>query len=448
MSFMADRYSKTLIAGALGLLMAMPSTANQVVGAQGAVLRTLSGSYGELFPGGSEFPADVALLALEIERDGQATRLLVPGTETYTPEFSPTLVHDGRAEVTYLLWEGLHNGIHPQLYLRSFDGLQWGEAIELSGSPFSRKGHPQLVVTRDRSMEPNAEGGVIEVERAVLHVFWWEELEDQLRKRYAPLVLEAGHFIGAHPVADLSSRILPDVDSIFQPYFGDVLKVQTGPDLGSVMALWVEQDLGKLVSVELDVAPRALSRLAESVFDFLRMQDASLPPAQLAAMVGDHIAAVGGSLHPATLEYVKRSVVSLLAAAAPGELATEGMQAAAGRVGAHILVIGRFQGIELDTSASSLGIIQATHPDGARPWHHFNATRVATFQLPVEATPASHYFVSKSGRDACVAWQVDNHVYYRESAPGGWSEPRSIDLSPTLDLATVLSILEQRTLDR
>ncbi len=44
-------------AAAAGPLAAL-TPGNQVVGSQGAVLRIVSGTYGELFPGGTEFSVD------------------------------------------------------------------------------------------------------------------------------------------------------------------------------------------------------------------------------------------------------------------------------------------------------------------------------------------------------------------------------------------------------
>jgi hypothetical protein len=432
----------------LGLGFALPSAANQVVGSQGTVLRALNGTFGSIFPGSTDHPAESSVLALEVVRDGVAQRLLVPGTESYSEEYSPTLVHDSRAEVTYLLWEGLHNGVHPLLYLRSYDGSQWGPEIELSGSPFARKGHPQLFVTRDRSLEPTTEAtGPVEVERAVLHVFWWEEIGDQLRKRYSPVVLEAGRFIGANPVRDLSELIAAGPDAVFQPNFGETLKVQAGPDMGSAIAGFLEQDLGQLVTVKVEVAPRALSRLAESVIDFVSAQPAGLTPADLAARVRDHVATAGTGLHPATLDYLKLSVYAMIAGLDPAAL-TGGLQNVAGQAGIHILVIGRRHTVELGNEIP-LGVVTAARADGARPWHHVSLAHVASFSLPAEVGVDTRYFFSKSGKDACVAWRVENKVYYRETASGGqWTEPRSIDVTDSLSLDTVLAIIEQRTLDR
>ena len=437
---------------AFSLVAASPLLAltpgNQVVGSQGAVLRVVSGSYGELFAGGTEYSADNKVLALDITRGNATQRLLVPGTEEVFEEFSPTLVHDSRAEITWLLWEGIHNGIHPLLYLRSWDAAAgWGEAIELTGSPFSRKGHPQLVVTRDRSVETAADGTSSEVERAILHVFWWEEQGAELRKRYAPLVLEGGRFIGSHPVRDLSELWAPDPAVAALASFGDLLKVQPGPSTGTVLASFVEQDASRVVTLEVEVVPRALSRLAEAVVDYVGAQNQGMPLDQLANLVRDHIAATGTAIHPATLDYVKQSVASLIATADPAQVASEGMQSLGLKAGMHILIIGQRQTVQVGEPAPE-EVLTVSRFGGVRPWHHLRLSKVASRPFPAEAGAGAQLFVSKNGQEACLAWQVDSKVVYRESAGAGWADPQEISLSESLDLSTVMAILAQRTLDR
>lgn len=424
--------------------LAALTSGNQVVGAQGAVLRILSGSYGELFPGGTELAAENRVLALDVTRSSGNQRLLVPGTEEVFEEFSPTLVHDSRAEVTWLLWEGIHNGIHPLLYLRSWDASGWGEQIELSGSPFSRKGHPQLVVTRDRSVETLADGTSAEVERAILHVFWWEEQASEQRKRYAPLVLEGGRFLGAHPVRDLSDLFPPDAAVPALATFGDLLKIQPGSSASSVIAGFVEQDASRVVALQIEVVPRALSRLAEDVVDFVKAQNAGLPLDQLAALVRDRIAATGTAIHPATLDYVKQSVASLIAGMDAAQ-ASQGMESIGLKAGMHILIIGqRSVANEPDPDE----VLTVSRFGGVRPWHHLRLSKVASRPFPGDTGAGAQLFLSRNGHEACLAWQVETKIVYRESSGDGWADPQEIALSESLDAATAMAILAQRTADR
>lgn len=432
-------------AAAAGPLAAL-TPGNQVVGSQGAVLRIVSGTYGELFPGGTELAVDNHVLGLEVTKGGASQRLLVPGTEEIFEEFSPTLVHDSRAEVTWLLWEGIHNGIHPLLYLRSWDAAGWGEMIELTGSPFSRKGHPQLVVTRDRSLEPMGDGTSAEVERAILHVFWWEEQGAELRKRYAPLVLEGGRFIGSHPVRDLSDLIPADPAVAALAANGDLLKVQAGPSTGTVLAGFVEQDASRVVALEIEVVPRALSRLAENVVDFVMAQPA-MPLEQLAALVRDRIATVGAEIHPATLDYLKQSVAGLIAGMNPDEVAAGGMQSIGVKAGMHILIIGQRTTVQAGEPAPD-EVLTVSRFGGVRPWHHLRLSKVASRPFPADVGAGVQLFLSRNGQEACLAWPGENKVIYRESAGAGWADPQEISLGDALDLGTAMAILAQRTADR
>lgn len=419
---------------------------SQVIGSQGAVLRVVSGAYGELFAGGTELSPESQVLALDIQQGAVSQRLLVPGTEAVFEEYSPTLVHDSRAEVTWLLWEGIHNGLHPLLYLRSFDAGGWGELIELSGSPFSRKGHPQLVVTRDRSLEKNAEGVPVEVERTILHVFWWEEQGSELRKRYSPLVLEAGRFIGNHPVRDLSELFPADPASTF-PAFGELMRVQPGATAGSVLAGFVEQDAGRVVALEVEVVPRALSRLAEDVYEFVQGQNSQQSLEALSNQVRARIAENGFDLHPATVDYLKQSVAALIAGMDPATPNVEGMESIGRRAGMHILIIGHRQTVQISQGEPD-EILTASRFGNVKPWHHLRLAKVASRPLPADIGGGAQLFLSRAGQEACLAWLGEGKVIYRESAGEGWADPQEILLTETLDQNTVMAILEQRTSDR
>ncbi len=443
--------SALLLASAFVALAASPllasSPGTQVVGSEGAVLRVLSGSYGELFAGGTETSPENQVLALDVMRGAASQRVLVPGTESVFEEFSPSLVHDSRAEVTWLLWEGLHNGVHPLLYLRSFDESGWGELIELSGSPFSRKGHPQLVVTRDRSTEAAADGSPIEVERAILHVFWWEEQGTEMRERYAPLVLEGGRFIGAHPVIDLSERYAPGSAAVPLSAVGDLLRVQPGPSAGSVLAGFVEHDAGQVVSLEIEAVPRALSRLAENITDFVRDQQSSVTLEALANLVRERLAQIGGEIHPATLDYLEQSVASLIVSSDPALVVSEGMESLGRKAGMHILIIGARQTVEITEQAQD-EILTVSRFSGEKPWHHLRLSKISSRPYPESVGAEAQLFLSRNGREACLAWTADSKVYYRESAGAGWADAQEITLGESLDLETVMAIIAQRTLDR
>lgn len=441
---------KLLLPALLALIsvgLAGPAWAgSQVIGSQGAVLRVVSGAYGELFAGGTEASPESRVLALDIQQGATSQRLLVPGTEAVFEEYSPTLVHDSRAEVTWLLWEGLHNGLHPLLYLRSFDAAGWGELIELSGSPFSRKGHPQLVVTRDRSMEKIVDAAPVEVERTILHVFWWEEQGTELRKRYSPLVLEAGRFIGNHPVRDLSELFPADPASTL-PALGELMRVQPGATAGSVLAGFVEQDAGRVVALELEVVPRALSRLAEDVSDFVQGQSADQSLENLSNLVRARIAETGVDLHPATVDYLKQSVAALIAGMDPATPTTEGMESIGRRAGMHILIIGHRQTVQISQPEPD-EIITASRFGNVKPWHHLRLAKVASRPFPADVGEGAQLFLSKGGQEACLAWSGEGKVVYRESAGEGWAEPQQILLTESLDRNTVMAILEERTRDR
>jgi hypothetical protein len=434
------RKISTTVAGLL--LLALPVQADQAVGASGQVLRTLTGTYGELFPEGVETSADSHVLALEITANGSTRRWLVPGTESIFEEFSPSLVHDSSSEITYLIWEGVHNGVHPLLYLRSFDGTTWSGEIELSGSPFSRKGHPQLAINRDRSIDPSTN---LPIDRTVVHVAWWEEQGGVLSKRYTPLVLEAGRFLGAHPVLGLDQMAAQAPTATV--LLGETLKVQPGPQSGSALVGLVNSGTAELLTVEAAVVPQGLSRLAAQIEEFIARQDSSISLQDLSTLVNVELNRVGSFLAPATLDFFRASLMQLLATVDPVEVNESGMTFLGSRAGANIVIIGYRSVIDGPAADGSTKVIRISGPGTQVASHHVSLRRLGTWALP-EAPEGAQFYFSRRGLDATVAWDGENKVYYRETLGGAWSEMRTIDLTQTLDRASALAILERRTLDR
>jgi len=128
---------------------AFSAEAQLAVGGEGELYRVQAGSYGALFTAGA-LPAETPVLALDIERPGEALeRLLVPGTEGEEEESSPALVLESTTDSLFLVWESRINSIHFRLNLGSYAAGAWSEPIEVSGNVYAAKSSPRLAVSRD-----------------------------------------------------------------------------------------------------------------------------------------------------------------------------------------------------------------------------------------------------------------------------------------------------------
>ncbi|MEM9555688.1 MAG: hypothetical protein AAGC60_15640 [Acidobacteriota bacterium] len=435
-----------LFAGLLlapGLALAEPEAA--VLGADGAVLQLHSGTYAELFPGDSELFADSDVLALDVRRGGNIERHLVPGTESTSAEHVASLLHENGSGLTYLLWEGILNDIHPVLYLTSWDGAAWGDVFEVTGSPFARKGDPRLVVTRD---VVDSKGETKASERTVLHLTWWEETVDTIRWRYAPLVIDNGRQVDDRPVRELG-RYLGAQDSGFAaPSVDSLGLLQPGRDSSTVVAGFVDQD--RLGSVEVEVVPQVLSRLADAVAAEIAAlgpgvsQDVALDAVRRAVFEN------GGDFYPTTLVFLAEEIANLLFDQLGADATASDYESIASGMGGHIIHIGMRVGTAgLDDGDASE--ILTVGGDGAS--HHLKISAVGSWSVPtapaVAANVVPSLFISRDGGDALLAWPLRHRVIYRETtAEGGWTAERAVRLDADLDAATALEMLRARTYDR
>ena len=143
-------------AGALLCGGATPSHADQrqgALGANGELYLTEVGIYADLFPD-TKAPAGVGprseVLALDIIAPVAAPqRVLIPNTDGSTLESTPALLYEDGTKTLFAVWGTRLTSLNSVLYLASFDGTAWSQAIRITGNPFASKVSPRLAVTRD-----------------------------------------------------------------------------------------------------------------------------------------------------------------------------------------------------------------------------------------------------------------------------------------------------------
>ncbi len=420
-----------------------------IIGPDGSVFKLLNGTYGALFPGGVEAPPNASVLALDVLREGKLVeRRLVPETESLSAELSATFHNEERANSIYLLWEGLLNGAHPQLYITSFDGESWSEVIEITGGIFATKGHPQLVIRRDANPTLKALGlSEDATERAVIFLAWWEKIGQESYKRLAPLILQDGMYIGWNPLLTVAGLLPEKAEGVaVDPNIENALRLQPGSRTSSVTMGFLNSDTGRLMALEVEILPRELSQLAERVSELvLELGAEASSNEELAHEIRQAVLDYGIEFHPGSLGYLANQIYDFIMTRDEGEP----IEILAPKAGIHIIHIGvRFKahGLEDPLPVDIIEISQNGENGGA-PYHHLKAVVLADREAPAVGGQVQ-LFLSHSGFDALVAWDVENGVSYRETRGQGWGAVRTVLTSENLDRARIYSILAERTWNR
>ena len=412
-----------------------------VVGADGELLKIQNGLYGELFPEGGEADPKASVLALDSIVGESLNRFLVPQTESSWTESSARLITDERAGVSYLLWEARINGVHPLLRLVAFDGEAFGEVQEITAGVFATKGEPKLRVTHDSHGE-----GEEARERTVLHVSWWEEHQSAKEKRYASLVLEDGNFVDADVVVNLSALLSAENfgTGTVSP-LDALIRMQAGPHKDVVILGFSDPRLGRVVSLEIEVLPQALSRLS----DLIRAELIALGPnaGSIAAYaaVQRAIDEMADEFHSVGLELIRQDLMAYL-----DQLMEEGPSdlPLSSKMGGRVIWIGAKIGRTGLANPGEPQLLEISGSEGRS--HHLAVTQTATWDLPEVGATSPQIFLSQDGSEALVAWigEGGEAVYYRVSEGGSWGEVQSLQLQSGIDAEQALSLLEKRALDR
>jgi len=430
-------------------LLASPAAAEPgVLGPDGMIFRLQNDLYGSLFPDGTAADPASQVLALDVLRpDGASERFLVPLTESFSAETAPSLVLEDQTGIAYLLWEGLQNGFHPKLYLTSFDGIGWGQQIEISSDPFARKSHPQLVVTREVRPAAALPGeDAAAGSRLVMHVAWSEENgAGEVRKHYAPIVIEDGEHLRWPPIWDLAAFLAPEEGPFSDN--ADALRIAPGANAGAVVAAWITGDGSRVATAEVELVPWALEDLAakaraQIINGGVRRKSRVV----LAGELRDMILAYPG-LHEATLRYLAERVREVLLAGPGGAVDPEELPALAGKARAQIINGGvRFKASGL-LGPERFDVVEVGRPNDPERPHLFKVTVLSERPAP-ELGGRPVLYLSPRGSSLIVAWDEEDRVRYVESREDGWGDPQAIVLGDGLDRDAAHGLLAARAQSR
>ena len=447
---------RSLLLLALGLLPASSALAMNrpgVLGSEGELYSVRTGTYKELFPGGTQTDAGNKVLALEVSRPGKtAERLLVPDTAGPEVESVPFVLFEETSQSLVLVWRSEVKLFHEVLNLSSYQDGAWGETIEVTVNPFAAKTAPQVAITGDEYTTRNAEGNPETVKRTILHLIWWEENAAGNKIQYAPLTLLNGVYTGSHPLFDVTG---------FDTQIGSLSSVEIAPDLlrspriqsgrndHSVVISFVNPHNGLLTTVETTVLPGELSVLADGARAHI-IESGAKHKGDL-KKVGDearaHIIESGVKFHP--------KVLSLLADEARAHIIESGA-----RFGPDIKGLAQSVGSQLVETGSIIlenarTVAESEDPHGPRilPLDAgFDALlQVRTLSgrpAPMTGPSPTTIYASEDGQKVLVAWEAGDEILYREWRGESWSAVLSLHLTTSLTRERVEQILEQRVRHR
>ncbi|HEY0513811.1 MAG TPA: hypothetical protein VGH73_18020 [Thermoanaerobaculia bacterium] len=454
----------------LGLVAASAALAaghDVALSSDGTIYQVRTGVYGTLFPNGKDTAKSNPVVALDVTRPGAPLqRLLVPGSGGSELESSPSVVFEDDSHTVFLLWQSEIN-IHPILELAGFDGANWSKAITITGNPFAPKTSPQFTITRDSYESPDATGNPVTRHRTLLHLIWQEvDASNQLETYYTPVVINDGVYIGWNPVYNLDDFQPPQNPALaagpaIQSSVLAVPVVQSGRDDRTVLVAYGSPARGQLTTIEVDVLPEQLMQLADDarshIIDIGRQSYPS-DVAGLAEKARSHIIDIGVAFYPEIAQSLGDQVKAQILADTSGDLAT-----LAEKARSHIIDIGaKFSGRGLRSPNAALNganpataLVEvddtpnASPPDATVNPYHLLQIRVASgWPAPPSGLGTVKLFVSQTGQDMIVSWALADRILYRNSQPGGWSDPRTLLFSDSLDINKAYDILDQRVQHR
>lgn len=455
-----------LLATGLGLCFAPAGLAadhETALGSGGEVYMVRTGTYGTLFPEKRDYPRDNAVLALDIQKpDAPLQRLLVPGTGGAESEIMPSVVFEDDSQTVFLLWGSVIN-IHPILELAGFDGTQWSKTIDVVGNPFAFKTSPQFAITRDSYEEAGPDDSTVTRHRTILHLIWQEEnAASQLQTFYTPLVMKDGVHIGSNPVYNLDDN-LPEsataISAVSVDVSGALVRapvVQNGRDDRTVVITHTSAT-GQLVTLEVDVLPEQLGRLAEGARSHIIDLGARLFPQDLPTLAEkcrSHIIDLGAAFHPEVIQSIADQVKAQILAGDPA-----GLLSLAEAARSHIIDLGAKlsrRGLRSVNGADATAkIVEIDDPADQSPSGPVNAGAsllqfrvISAFPVPAGAPGAVRIFTSQTGENLIVSWAQTDRVVYRNSRNSGWSDLKEIRFSDSLNLDKAYNILDQKVRNR
>ena len=453
-----------MLALLLGSAAAHSADSRPVLGTSGDVYQVAIGTYGDLFPDGSETSTSAQVLRLEARRgSGTVENYLVPGSESDDSDRTPSLFFDGATERLYVVWSSSNASTLTRINLASFDGSEWSETIEVSGNIYSEKSAPRLAVTHDRFELAEGSSGESNT-RTVLHVVWSESTPDGDKVMYAPVVLIDGELASTwrrvHRLNDYVSQGLAD-----DPFSVDVAAkltsaptIDAGSEPNAVVIGFADSDTGALVQLELSTPATELSELADSLADHLdssnlcqRIADEGTDGlVSVAEAARIHIVIVGRRIRGRVLAPMAQEVKDVLIDRAGELCAEDGLSSVSSAARIHIVIVGakaqEGELLERAEAGDTHVLLAAAQEVGNDYVQHLARLQVRSERIaPTIGEGEPTILVSPNGTGAIVVWENGNTLTYVETGTDeAWSSSHSLQIGSSLSRSEAYSMLRDR----
>jgi hypothetical protein len=438
--------------GALVLLLlaVAPLAAQQAtLGDDGVLYTARVGAYGSFFPNGGAYAADASVLVLEVLKPtGERKRLLAPGGETVAPDAVPFLLWEESSRRLFMVWEGRAH-IHSTVRLVSFDGAAWSEPLQISGNPFTKKSSPRLAVTRESYLR--YEGGtLVDGDRTLLHIVWYEDDYGDVHVLYAPLALDNGATPRWLPPIFELGQFVPEATTAGSRPTAALLRsprVVAAADQKSVLIALVDDVTGQLATFRVDVLPVELSAVADALEEFF--DDQQNDPCNgdlnaLAERARTHLVVIGTRFSAYARSYMADAMREWLLAQRNGECSSGGRSALAQRARAHLVVIGRRALREVIVAGNEERSWLLTF-DGAYAGLHNDVSlsvQRAVVSPPALAPGATRIHLGGSGRQTLVSWRIGSELFYQEHDGARWLPRQSLALTDAFTVDQAYALLD------
>ncbi|MEA2692945.1 MAG: hypothetical protein QOJ16_2332 [Acidobacteriota bacterium] len=462
---------RTCFAAAIACSLALAGSAmgadrQAALGDSGEVYFVRTGTYGDLFPGGTDAAPENSVLALDVVRKDQpAQRLLVPGTEGADVESSPFELYEATSGALFMVWQAQVSTIHPVLNLSSYKDGAWSPVIQVTGNPFARKGSPQIAITRDTYDVQDATDGTYSTgHRTTLHLIWWEETANGAGNvLYAPILLLDGNYVGSFKTFTLNSFLSGQAPSGVTGAAAELFRaprIQSGASARSVVVGFADPASQRLVTLEISMLPGELVSISDYLRAHIIESGAKYLPKNVKGLgddAHDFVLGSGARLHPGVLSYMADQIRAHIIESGSKATGLGPLKPLSEDLRAHIIESGatmvgsRIDNVtaKSDSTAFSPIVEQIPTPDGtAGPEHMFQVNVTSSRPIPRTGSAPNSVFVSLDGGESIVSWDLQNEVRYRESTDLGWGPIKILTLDNTLDLDRAHAILDQRVRDR
>lgn len=429
----------------------------------GDVQRLVTGPMDELFPATNR---SVQVLALEIETaHGVVERHLVPGTDTWRPETPLRAFYEAGRDASIVVWASGPAGGARSLHFATFQGGEWSGvgAAQIGGRTHYFDEIPVIFdsfesLTIDTVAPEGGETETLHASRRILHLLWHDA--DTERVRYLVIPFDDGLYADW---MEPSSLVLPEgTDDSAKGDRGAVF-FDARP---SADGLSLQVSLGnpeRYGTIHVEVRPLSLQLLGDSVLERILAERPWLDPtdpasvARLGEIMRGHIVPIGRSFkaNPATLEYVAGRLDEWLRDNGSGYAGDiDGLARDA-----------RMETIEIGASVYAKTSVDPANPNATildldlgdfldSNGHRAELADLVRLELradftaptvPGLAEAETTVHTSADGRSLLVAWHDAENATVRwiENRGDGWSEPRSLRLSESLDLAAAQALLHE-----